>query len=83
MAMKSFILIPILIVIFVGTQAEAQLPPLIPPTTVGASFNISGIVLCSADSSVYNVTTPTPRSEVRSQFQLYIYFILSSHLLKT
>ncbi|KAJ0802952.1 putative phylloplanin [Helianthus annuus] len=56
MAMKSFILIPILIVIFVGTQAEAQLPP----TTAGASFNISGIVLCSADSSVYNVTTPTP-----------------------
>ncbi|KAM0001465.1 putative phylloplanin [Helianthus debilis subsp. tardiflorus] len=57
MAMKSFILISILIVIFVGTQAEAQLPPLIP---VGASFNISGSVLCSADSSVYNVTTPTP-----------------------
>ncbi|KAJ0937665.1 putative phylloplanin [Helianthus annuus] len=57
MAMKSFILlIPILIVIFVGTQAEAQLPP----TTAGASFNISGIVLCSTDSSVYNVATPTP-----------------------
>ncbi|KAI7743438.1 hypothetical protein M8C21_011289 [Ambrosia artemisiifolia] len=63
MTMKSSILIPLL-VIFVGTQAEAQLPPLLPPVSVGTLFSISGIVSCSVNASVNgsNILTPPFRN---------------------
>ncbi|PWA34429.1 pollen Ole e 1 allergen and extensin family protein [Artemisia annua] len=56
MAMKSIVLVSLLVVVFASSQAEAQVP-----SVSGSLININGTIFCSLNGNIVpNAVTPTP-----------------------
>ncbi|GKB31480.1 pollen Ole e 1 allergen and extensin family protein [Tanacetum coccineum] len=56
MAMKSIVLVSLLVVVFASSQAEAQLL-----SRLGSLININGTIFCSLNGNIIpNAATPTP-----------------------